>query len=377
VIGWFGPMFGSFGYAVHNRMIVSAMIDQGCDLRLAPSMFPEPPLSAVEEGLLEHCVGYNDLPKEIIMVHCIPANPLPRGSGYVVGYTTVESIVAHENITARMRLYDEVWVPSSYSWRSLVYGGLTTKDITVVPEGVDPEFWRPTGVRPSIVKGSPLVLAYHGDWSTRKGVHELVFVASRVATKEEPIRLVFWVNKGRDRSRKTRDEVMGDILAFVPNGEIPGALKIELDVREKTETEIRGLFNNCHYYVHLGRGEAWNLTLCSAAAVGAPCIALAACGEREFMVKRFFTRVKTDGQMMLEEMGGVAVGHHQGVPFHRIDMAHLKKVLKGARSGYAVACKRAGKQSEYIREHVTWRIAGAHAIRRLERVSKAVGLPGP
>ena len=377
MLGWFGPMWGPFGYAVHNRMIVGAMIDLGAKILIAPSMYPEPPLSPEEERLLPFCGGFAQLPNDIITVHCIPANPLPRGDGYVIAYTTVESISAHPNVVARLMIYDEVWVPSAFARRSLIYGGLTSKDITVVPEGVDPDFWRPTGARPNLPRGAPLVLAYHGDWSTRKGVHELVFVTSRLATAAEPIRLVFWVNKGRDRSEKTRDEIMHDILAFVPNGEIPSALQIELDVREKTVREIRGLYNNCHYYVHLGKGEAWNLTLCDAAAVGAPCIALAAGGEKEFMVPRYFTRVKTDGHMMLSEMGRVGVGHHRDVPFSRINLLHLKKVMSAARGGYEQACKKAPKQSEYIREHVTWRIGAAHAISRLEKVSRSLHLPGP
>jgi len=377
MFGWFGPIFGPFGYAVHNRNILAAMVDQGADVLLVPSMFPEPPLSAVEEKLLPYCISYRDLPKDIIIVHCIPANALPTGKGYMIAYTTVESIEAHPNVCARLRLYDEVWVPSRFTSRSLVRGGLITKDITVVPEGVDPSFWRPTGARPTLGANEPMVLGYHGDWSTRKGVDELVFGACLAASERSPIRLVFWVNKGRARDESIRDQVLAEIVAFCPEKQLPAYVTVEVDVRVKTEKEIRGFYNNCHYYVHLGRGEAWNLTLCDAAAVGAPTIALAACGEKEFMVKKLFLKVRTEGTMLLSWFGSVGVGHHQEVPFWRIDVPDLVRVLRLARGAYETQVGKAARLSSYVREHVTWRIAAAHALARLAHVSSRVGLPGP
>lgn len=377
MVGWFGPGFGKFGYAVHNRKIVCAMLDRGVKVAFAPSMYPVPPLDPDEEKLAEHVVGYRGMGKDLIVVHCIPANPLPRGVGYIICYTTVESIEAHPNVCARLRLYDEVWVPSRFSKWSIVKGGLTTKRIEVVPEGVDPEFWTPNGNRPALCHGDEMVLGYHGDWSTRKGVHELVAVASRVCSSARPIRLVFWVNKGRERSEKTRQEIWGEILQFCPDGSVPAGLEVELDLREKTNREVRDLYRRCHYYVHLGRGEAWNLTLCAAASTGTPTIALAACGESEFMVKRKYLRVKTDGTMYLTEMGPVAVGHHNGVRFWRIDVEHLASVLRSAVSVYSQQVEKARWLSGYIRKHVTWDVAAAHAIRRLRRVARETGYPGP
>jgi len=377
VIGWFGPMFGRFGYAEHNREMCRALIRRGVKVMIAPSMFPEPPLSPAEEELLPYVAGYGHVPDDIIMVHCIPANPLPRRGGYTIALTTVESIAAHPNVVARLRLYDEVWVPSGYCRKSLVRGGLTSKEIEVVPEGVDGGEWFVSRRSPAVREGECLELMYHGDWSTRKGVHELVFACAAVAERVGGIRLTLWVNVGRDRGDEARAIVWKEVEDMKRAAGGGRGLDVVVDLAEKTVAEVRGRYHGSHYFVHLGRGEGWNLTVSQAAACGCPLIALAACGEKEFLPKGLFTKVRTRGRMQLEEMGDVRVGHHQGMEFWRVDMASVERVLLGARREHPRARERARRLAAYMRDRVTWDVAAAIAERRLDWLCRKLGLPLP
>jgi len=101
----------------------------------------------------------------------------PPGASYRIGRTMFETDRLPAGWLQRLLAMDEIWVPSAFSQRVFVAGGLPAGRILVVPEAVDTRFFSPEAGRPALVLPGKL-LPRTGCGSSNAGDHLKGAVAS-------------------------------------------------------------------------------------------------------------------------------------------------------------------------------------------------------
>jgi glycosyltransferase involved in cell wall biosynthesis len=173
-------------------------------------------------------------------------------------------------------------------------------------------------------------MLYHGDFSTRKAVHQLCF-AYALAHKVNPnIHLTMIAAPGGRRDPHALTDIDQEARHFVRDAN-PAALdNFHITTAFIPQQQQITLYHTAQIYVHLGRGEAWNLTVGEAHATGALVIAPAFGGHVEFLLDEPWLPVYSCGISTLDQPDLVKVWHHQSVPFLKVDIEHAVIQMLGA-----------------------------------------------
>ena len=194
IVTWTGPVFALSGYGTHNREMVLALDRLGVEVRVQPTDKTPQVAGPARIRLGELCEDQGNPPQSDAVVACVPAPAwIARGKWNVL-FTTIESREAHPGLVARARLWDQVWVPCEANKQALVSRGMPRRKVKVVPEGVDPSRWCPAGERVRTTPENVWTFGYHGDWSYRKGLFQLLRAWSDTFTWGEKVRLVLLVH---------------------------------------------------------------------------------------------------------------------------------------------------------------------------------------
>lgn len=192
-----------------------------------------------------------------------PIEPMVRVTGSKrIAFIVWETTLMPGSKVEILKSMDSVWTPSSWGRRLLINIGLDADKVSIVPEGVDTETFKPDNTR-APEQSRPFRFLYVGKWEQRKGTEDLVKAFCAEFQPDEPIELVLhgW-------------------NPYLPAFDLDRAIKHYAGTRAPSivasyplkDHEMASLYNSCDAFVLPTRAEAWGLPITEAMACGLPVI---------------------------------------------------------------------------------------------------------
>jgi FkbM family methyltransferase len=191
--------------------------------------------------------------------------------GYKIAYNVWESTRYPHEFFNRLFYFDEVWVPTQWQFDCLVEQGYPAEKISIVPEGVDIETFKPIKDQP--IKDKFRFLHF-GRWDYRKGTTEVLKTFGEVFAGRKDVELIASVENPYPYDGMNSTEERIDYHKI--NTENIKFIKFT-----PREDYIKYLQEG-HVFVSCARSEGWNLPLIEAMACGTPSIYSNWGGQLEF-----------------------------------------------------------------------------------------------
>jgi len=275
-----GPFYVHSSLARINREIAAALAaEDGLDVAFEPHGFGEvqgvalPHFSAISKGL-KHQVHRLDL----TIRHHWPPNFRPPACGKLVvilpwEYGSIPRRWA-DQITAHV---DELWVPSQFCYEVFVRCGVPAGKVQVIPNGVDPEVFRPDGPewRPEGCRS--FVFLFVGGAIARKGIDLLWNAYCRAFTSADDVTLVV-KDIGSSTFYKNMTQ-LGQLSRASQNIRSP---HLVLLTDQFDDSRLASLYRGSNAVVLPYRGEGFGMPLAEGLACARPVITTGLGPARDF-----------------------------------------------------------------------------------------------
>lgn len=222
-----------------------------------------------------------------------------------------------------LRDMDEVWTPTDWNRQVLIHSGLDQVQVRVVPEGVDPEVFRPIPRPPKRPDAAPSPFRFLsiGKWEPRKG-HDLLLRAwSKAFAPNAPVELVLHTYHPQDPHWTLNDALRQ--LDLGPHARVVWS-------RPTTPIRLVLLYNSCDGFVLATRGEGWGLPIFEALACAKPVIVPCFGALEELLDKSLAYLVRVDRLVPADALNNDC-SEDCGL-WAEPDLEHLVELLRLARA---------------------------------------------
>lgn len=276
-IVWEGSQFVYHSLALINREHSANMIDSGLvNLTIVPYEKDnfDPSGNAKYEKLKENDIRFKGEQPEWIrklpycwIRHQWPpnANP-PKGAKWII-IQPWEFTRLRKDFAEIFNLADEVWTPSNFSRQAFVESGVEFNKVQIIPNGIDPELFTPTGEALDLPTKKRFKLLYVGGTIYRKGIDILLQAYIESFSQADDVCLVV-KDMGGDSFYKgqTAKEAIEEA------GKNPDAPDIIYNDKYLTEEEMAALYRSCDVFISPYRGEGFSMPTLEAMASGLPVV---------------------------------------------------------------------------------------------------------
>ena len=336
----FGPVNAASGLGTAVRGHLRAIWRAGIPTRVFPLVFSArqasvpfeyPPSDAFHEVSLFYATADAT---DFLLANF--ARELKR-SRYKVGVWVWELAAAHPGHFERAKLYDEIWVPSTFNQRA--FAAITRSPVEVIPYVVEPPAAGAAFRGRLGITADAFVFFYMFDASSyivRKNPQALLDAFSREFGGDAGAVLVLKV------SNLDPDSAFGGELAAAEQ-----RLANLRCVRETlAEAEVASLLEACDCYVSPHRSEGFGLTVAEAMALGKPAIATDYGSTRDFVDADVAFPVPFRLVEIEEDLGP----YFAGAVWADVDAGALAQEMRRVREDPAAARTKAGKGRARIAE---------------------------
>lgn len=268
LIRYYGPVGIPSGYGYAANETCMAILSAGLDLEIQ-TYNPNPDgtinqLPARYAPLVPCIRSDGDPPTpdpDIVIVHTLPRDCArvlavaqirdlyPRAK--CVAYTTWETAAPiPEPLAQGLRAFDQVWVPSRETWRTVATDGPDANSVYMVPHAFDESL--DTAQEAPAAGPRPYRFYYVGAWTRRKNPEGVIQAYLRAFRLGDDVELVV-------QAAGARHEAC--LLAMVAATGMPPSYlpKVVFDSERIADAALRALHARCDCFVTASRGEAWNL----------------------------------------------------------------------------------------------------------------------
>jgi GT2 family glycosyltransferase/glycosyltransferase involved in cell wall biosynthesis/predicted SAM-dependent methyltransferase/Tfp pilus assembly protein PilF len=274
---WEGSQFVYHSLALVNREQCANIIDSGlAELTIIPyeddTFLPDG--NAKYEKLKEKDIRFKSDPdKEIASLpYCWirhqwpPKDERPKGAKWIINQPWEYSVLSKEFVEIFKRA-DEIWTPSSFSRQSMIDSGLDFNKVQIVPNGIDPQLFRPKGDSYLIPTKKKFKFLFIGGTIFRKGIDILLHAFTHTFSDQDDVCL-FIKDMGGDTFYK--GQTAHEKIKEIKNK--PNAPEIHYYDEYMTEEQMANLYRSCDVFVCPYRGEGFSLPTLEAMACGMPVI---------------------------------------------------------------------------------------------------------
>lgn len=280
--------------------------------------------------------------------HVTAVHPSPS-----ILYNVWESTEYPMAFMEKLKNYDQLWVPSEWQRSCSIAQGIPEEFVKVVPEGVDPDVYKPVDAE----IGEIFTFVHVGQWQPRKSTLEVIQSFLKAFPDNDSVRLELSVDtlfpSDQYKSTEERLEACG----------IKDKRIIVVHFEER-EDYIRRL-QRAGCFVSCSRSEGWGLPIIEAMACGVPTIVADFGGSTEYATDAIKVRVPK----LIKPYG---IYGNWDVPgfWGEPDFDHLVEQMRAVYSDYSGYKKRALASSERIRRDFSWDKAADKAMVILESLSQ-------
>lgn len=370
-IVWEGSQFVYHSLALINREQCSNIIDAGVanltivpyeDDKFAPEGNKKYQKLAKNDIRIKEEVSQSvsDLPYVWIR-HQWPTNPEPpKGSKWIV-MQPWEFSRLRKDMADTFNKATEVWTPSNYSRQSFVDSGVDFNKVQVIPNGIDPDLFKPYGAKYNLNTTKNLKFLFVGGTIFRKGIDVLIESYVKAFTAEDDVCLVI-KDMGGDSFYKGQTAKQ-QILELQKNPEAPEIIYIDTYLKEQEMTE---LYRACDVFVCPYRGEGFSLPTLEAMACGLPVIVTKGGATDDFVSESFGWQIDAE-----ERSIGRTIDGHLLVDEAFIlepDKVQLKEVFQTIHKDPAEVKSRGMIASATARKYWTWKRSTLKVLSRLDKI---------
>lgn len=268
-------------------------------------------------------------------------------------YNVWESTEQPQEFINNLKHYTQLWVPSEAQKSWSVSQGIPEEIIKVVPEGVNPDVYKPIEV---VEKTDTFNFLHCGQWQPRKSTEEICRAFIKAFPNEDNVRLYLSADTlfPSDQYKSTEER----LEAYGLND--PRIIPVHFEERNDY---IRRL-QNAHCFVSCARSEGWGLPIIEAMACGIPTIVADWGGSTEYHDGAITVPVKR----LIKPFG---IFGNWDVPgqWCEPDFDVLVERYKEVYDQYGYHKERALLLSDKIRTKFSWEEAAKKAYRHLEELS--------
>ncbi len=312
---WEGSQFVYHSLALINREHCSNILKTGLvELTIVP--YEEENIDTQESEkylrLKENDVRYKtEPPEEVANLPYLwirhqwpPKNEPPRGAKWVIMQPWEYSCLP-ESFAELFKQADEIWTPSTYSRNSMLRSGIPFNKVQVIPNGINPDLFKPNGEIYHLETGKKLKFLFVGGTIFRKGIDILLESYLKAFTANDEVCLVI-KDMGGDSfykgqtAKRTIENIKND-------RNVPEIIYID---RNLSEEQMASLYRACDVFVSSYRGEGFSLPALEAMACGLPLIVTDGGATEDFITDDFAIKIPStklsvgktiDGMEMTEE----------------------------------------------------------------------------
>ncbi len=197
-----------------------------------------------------------------------PKDEVPEGAKWIIMQPWEFSVLPKDFVEIFNKA-DELWTPSNYSRQAFLNSGIDFNKVQVMPNGIDPELFRPGGDRYPLDTDKKVKFLFVGGAIPRKGIDILLDAYERAFTGRDDVCLVVKDMGGESFYKGQTDEASRRYDKFNNNPKMPQLIYIN---DEMNEDEIASLYRACDVFVSPYRGEGFSLPTLEAMACGLPVV---------------------------------------------------------------------------------------------------------
>ncbi|HUI30862.1 MAG TPA: glycoside hydrolase family 99-like domain-containing protein [Candidatus Acidoferrales bacterium] len=264
-----GTFFTHDSASLINRQLADLLMKQNIKVKLKPLEPVDIAIKANGLNRYRHLVKSTNPRGEKADVHIRnswPPNLDPPDDGHWVIIQPWEfGSLPKDWVSVFSNEVDEIWVPSNYVRKVYVDSGVPSEKVIVVPNGIDPNIFRPDARPFRLQSKKQFKFLFVGGTILRKGIDILLDSYTSTFNSSDDVCLVikdFCVDSFYE-GMTFRDNV--NELKRKPDSP-----EIEYLDRNLTEEEIAGLYVSCDVLVHPYRGEGFGLPILESMACGTP-----------------------------------------------------------------------------------------------------------
>ena len=267
-MAWHSIMNFPSGYAVSAKNMMSALDEQGVDIRYKYIYGEGTPFPVEEtddcDSRLMILIRRRPFETNCPQVAYGQGDVLYKNDGrYKIGFTMLETTGIPAEWVRQCNLMDEVWVPSSFNEKTFRDSGVKVP-VHVIPLGVDPNYYSPQ--IHSYKHHTKFTFLSVFEWGERKAADILIRAFSNTFRKNRDVCLICKVfnNDGSinidEEIRKLQLPADGPDILFLYNTKFAAY-------------DMPTLYRSADCFVLPTRGEGWGMPILEAMACGLPVIA--------------------------------------------------------------------------------------------------------
>lgn len=288
-------------------------------------------------------------------------NPPPKGKWVLI--QPWEFGVLPEEWVKKLPAVDEVWVPTHFVKRQYVDSGVPEGKVFVIPNGVDPDKFRPNVKPYHVDTKKKFKFLYVGGTIHRKGPDILLKAYLKAFKADDDVVLVI-----KDFGAKGNYQGYGygnQIREAQKKANAPEILYIDDDMELD---KLISLYAACDCFVSAYRGEGFALTVLEAMACGLPVVVTDGGATDDFVKSDFGWKIPSKVQS-IGPMHGFTKLVKDGWILEP-DQNALSNQMRQIVSNPAQVAAKGRAASEHARKEWTWKKAAELAAARIVELSK-------
>ncbi|MCX7735232.1 MAG: glycosyltransferase [Candidatus Kapabacteria bacterium] len=366
---WEGSQFVYHSLALINREHCSNLINvKDVELTIIPYE-PEtylPEKTKKNDDLIKHDIRFKEkvdesiskLPYVWIRHQWPPQFQPPKGAKWII-MQPWEFSTLRKDFADLFNQADEIWTPSNYSRQSFINSGVDFNKVQVIPNGIDPEIFKPTGDKFELKTNKKLKFLFVGGTIFRKGIDILLNSYASTFNSYDDVCLVV-KDMGGDsfyKGQTAKEQI--EILKVKPNS--PEIIYID---NALTELEMASLYRACDVFVCPYRGEGFSLPTLEAMACGLPVVVTKGGSTDDFTDEDIAWYIPA----MKRSIGNVIDGHQlTGEAFVlEPEQDALSDILREIYNKPSAIKLKGILAAQKARNHWTWKRATLKVLSRLD-----------
>lgn len=277
--------------------------------------------------------------------------PKRGGNDYSILYNVWESTEQPAEFISNLKNYDQLWVPSEWQRAASIAQGVPEEFVKVVPEGVDPDVYKP-GTRDN---DRFFNFVHVGQWQPRKSTLEICQQFLKAFPGNEKVRLYLSADTlfPSDEYKSTEER----LKAYGVDD--PRIIPVHFEERGDYIRRLQAA--DC--FVSCSRSEGWGLPIIEAMACGIPTIVADFGGSTEYAFDAIRVRVPE-----LKKPFGIYGNWDVPGMWGEPDYNHLRECMIEVYENWDLHKERALMISDRIRKDFSWDAAAAKALNIIKEI---------
>jgi glycosyltransferase involved in cell wall biosynthesis/2-polyprenyl-3-methyl-5-hydroxy-6-metoxy-1,4-benzoquinol methylase/tetratricopeptide (TPR) repeat protein/GT2 family glycosyltransferase len=356
-VAWDGS-FLDFGSLSHVNRALTAALEHLPGWKLSRIVSNAVPKGKPGEPHLRELAGQlkPKAPRDchVTVRHAWPPNWRAANAGSLVVIQPWEYGTLPAEWVSKARQVRQFWVPSEYVRRVYVNSGVPASKVKVVPNGIDPELFRPDAPPLPLATNKSFKFLFVGGTIHRKGPDVLLEAFLKAFTSKDDVCLV--IKDFGGKSVYAGQTIERAIHAAQQQSGAPEILHLTDEI---VPEQMPGLYAACNCLVHPYRGEGFGLPILEAMACGLPVVVTAGGAADDFATDTFAYRIPSTRRSIGSKVSDIPLVRDGWLL--EPDAIALQRQMQWIHGNPAEARAKGQAASAHVRQFWTWERAAHRA----------------